>query len=87
MFKVNEEVAFREVDGQLVVVNLQTGFYHSLNETATFIFQLIRKDTGVPEILRELCARYDLPEETARRDLEECIESLVKEQVLVEPRE
>jgi Coenzyme PQQ synthesis protein D (PqqD) len=87
VFKINEDVAFREVDGHLVVVNLQTGFYHSLNESATFIFQLIRQNKDTSEILREMCQKYELPEETARRDIEECIATLVKEQVLIEPRE
>ncbi len=87
VFKLNEEVAFREVDGHLVVVNLQSGFYYSLNDTAALIFKMIRQNRGGSEILQELRARYDVPEETARRDLEECLESLVKEQVLLQPRE
>jgi hypothetical protein len=86
VLKVHEEIAFREVDGHLVVVHLQTGFYYSLNETATLIFRAIRQNKDIPDILKELCEKYDLPEDTARRDLDECIESLVDEQVLVDPR-
>lgn len=86
MLKINEELAFRTVDGRLLVVNLQSGFYYSLNETATLIFGLIRQHKDIPEILQALSETYDVPVDTARRDLDECIDTLEREQLLVHPR-
>lgn len=86
MLKVNEELAFRTVDGRLVVVNLQSGFYYSLNETATLIFGLIRQHKELPEIQTALVETYDVPADTARRDLDECIDALEREQLLIQLR-
>jgi hypothetical protein len=83
---VKEEMAFRKVDGRLVVVNLQSGFYYSLNETATLIFELIRQRKDIPEVLQALCDTYEVPADAALRDLQECLETLVTEQLLVQSR-
>ena len=83
MYTLNRDVAFREVDGSILLVNLKSGFYYSLNGTATFVYRLLNQNQGIPEILRAMCAAYDVPEDTARRDLEECLETLVREQVLL----
>jgi len=83
VYTLNRDVAFREVDGSILLVNLKSGFYYSLNGTATFVYRLLNQNKGIPEILLEMCAAYDVPEDTARRDLEECLETLVREQVLL----
>ena len=87
VFKLNEDIAFKEVDGNLVLLNLTSGFYYSLNETATLIYRLLRKNKSRSEILQELCTAYGVSEDTARRDLEDCLESLVREQVLLKQEE
>jgi hypothetical protein len=86
VFQVNEDVSIAEVDGHLIVVNLKTGLYYSLNDTASLILNMIRQERLASEIVQELCSRYDVPEETARRDFERCVESLVEELVLIQPR-
>jgi len=83
VYTLNSDVAFREVDGSILLVNLKSGFYYSLNGTATLVYRLLNQNKGIPEIIREICSVYEVPEDTARRDLEECLETLVREQVLL----
>ena len=82
MYTINKDVAFREVDGSILLINLKSGSYYSLNATATFVFRLVSQKKDVSEILQEMCAFYDVPEDTARRDLEACLEGFVREGIL-----
>jgi hypothetical protein len=79
VYTISKDVAFREVDGSILLVNLKSGSYYSLNATATFVFRLLSRQKDVAEILSEMRAFYDVPEETARLDLDACLEGLVRE--------
>ena len=86
MLSTNQDVACRELGGRLVLVNLQTGFYYTLNETATFVFQRLQDGKEPPVIVHEMAERFDVAEDTARVDLAECIDTLVEEKLLDESR-
>jgi len=82
VYTINKDVAFREVDGSILLVNLKSGSYYSFNATATFVFRLLSQNMGISEILEEMCRFYDVPEETARLDLEGCLGALVREGII-----
>jgi len=77
-------VAVGEVGERLIAVNLNTGFYYTLNETAALILKAVRRGCADNEIVLEICAAYEVPEGAARRDLEECVRSMIEERLLVE---
>ena len=82
MLRTNQDVACRELGGRLVLVNLQTGFYYTLNETATFVFQRLQDGKEPPVIVHEMAERYSVDVEAARGDLAECIDTLVAEKLI-----
>jgi hypothetical protein len=82
VYTISKDVAFREVDGSILLVDLKTGSYFSLNATASFVFRLISRDKTTAEIASEMAAFYRVSEETARRDVEECIAGLIREGIL-----
>ena len=84
MYQTNPDVACRELGGHLVLVNLQTGFYYTLNETATFVFQQLQEGNEPPVIVERMAERYGVSGKTARADLAECIDTLVGERLVGE---
>ena len=84
MLKLSKKVVFKEVDDQIVLIHLDSGFYYSLNETASFILQLIQQEKDKDEIVASLCDEYDVSEGQARQDLDECLESLRQEEILAD---
>jgi hypothetical protein len=84
MFRINEKIVFKEIDGQIVLINLQSGFYYSLNKTGTLVFRMIKERQEVPDIIRNLCDTYGLPQEDVRLDLEGYLNALFDEKILVE---
>ena len=81
--KAQEAVVFTDLDdGSAVLLHLENKFYYSLNESGSFMWQLIEKSAGSMDMeqLREaLCGHFDVNPEQARADVKEFIEDLAKE--------
>lgn len=56
-----KDLAQEKFDESLVILNHQTGEIITLNETAAFIWDLLRKPISSKELLSKLKAKYDLP--------------------------
>ena len=65
-----EDVRTRQVEDEVVVVNMKSGNYYVLDDVSTFLWsQLEQKPSSVDELLASLLEEY----ETTR---EECIENI-----------
>jgi len=82
LFRVNERVVFREIDDRIVLINLDSGYYYSLNEVGCFIFNQILKNKGIDDILDEIEGHFEVSQGKAREDLEEFMGTLEKEQII-----
>ena len=83
---VNPDAVFRELDGEGVVLDLNSGLYFGLNEVGARIWGLIEAHGEVRRILAALAEEFDAPEERLRHDLVALIEELCgKGLVHVEP--
>jgi hypothetical protein len=67
--KVSDEVVFRELDGEAVLLNLASGMYFGLDETGTRIWQLIDRHGELAAVLAALCDEFDAPPDAMARDL------------------
>lgn len=65
------------------MINLESGFYYSLNEAGRFIFTLLLDDMDFPEIMKNLTHHFGISRVRAKRDLREFLDSLSKEQVII----
>jgi hypothetical protein len=80
--KLSDSVIAREIDGRAVLINLDSGFYYSLNEVGCIVFNLILKHGDFDEILEEIEGRFEVAESEAREDLEAFIGSLEHERIV-----
>ena len=78
-----ENVNFREVHGEVVLLNLKTGFYYGLNSLGARIWQLIQENQSLGTILSLLLEEYEVPKEQCSRDLFSLV-SLMRQKGLVE---
>ena len=65
-----------EVEGALVLLDLETLHYHSLNPTATTVWQLLEQPATQPALVEALCERYDVTREHCAASVSRLIESL-----------
>jgi hypothetical protein len=79
----NEEVAYRVVDGEAVMLNPIDNQIHLLNDVATFIWLELEKESDYNELLGSVCEEFEVDRSQASEDLNNYIIEL-SEKGLVE---
>lgn len=64
-----DHVVSREIDGEIVLLDLERGEYHHLEEVAVAVWQGLGEGLGEPALVDRIVERWDVDRETACRDL------------------
>ena len=71
------------LDDELIILNLETGKYHQLNDTGSFIWDLLgKRELSIEQIINEVQVHYKGC--SIRDDVEHFINSLLDKGVFVE---
>jgi hypothetical protein len=73
-----ENVIWRRIGDEIVVIKDDGLATHILNKTAALIWEMCDGKRGIDEIVASLCERFDVSAEEARADTRETIENLTK---------
>ncbi len=79
----NPLLAWREIEGEVVIISPEDSVVHELNETASFIWMQVNSSRSPAEIADLLAAEYDVAAEVARADTEELISHLEAKRLLL----
>jgi hypothetical protein len=66
---IPDDVLFRELDGEAVLLNLRTGTYFGLNPVATRMWQLIAEQHSLARVLDALAREYEADRLVLENDL------------------
>ena len=66
---IPDDVLFRELDGEAVLLNLESGIYFGLNGVATRMWQLMVEHRSLAAVLDTLTAEYDADQKVLEVDL------------------
>lgn len=77
----NPNLAWREVDGEMVIISPEDSRVHELNETASLVWKHAEGKT-LDELAEKISAEYEVARETARADLEELLATLGEKQLM-----
>ena len=66
---IPDDVLFRELDGEGVLLNLKTGTYFGLNPVATRMWQLIAERRSLASVLDALLLEYTVDRAVLETDL------------------
>lgn len=85
--RVGDEFILREIAGDYVIIPigktaLSFNGLISVNEVGAFLWNMLQKDVTMDELVTGVLAEYDVDEETAREDIQEFIDQLMKGQIL-----
>jgi len=82
-----DTVFAQEVDGEMVLLDMNSENYFGLDSVGTDIWQAIEKYEGdLQEVFKDLLKQYDVEEEILKKDLTAFVDKLV-ENGLVEVKE
>lgn len=66
---ISPNVVFRTLDGEAVLLNLQSGVYFGLNETGTTIWNILSENGSLETTHSLIVRQYTVEPEVAKRDL------------------
>lgn len=82
--RISGDVVFRELEGEMVLLNLRTGVYFGLDPVATTIWRLLEARRTVGEIVEALVREYDATPAQIEEDVRRLVAAL-GENALLEP--
>ena len=77
-----EDVIFRNLEGEAVLVHLKAGIYFGLDEVGTRIWDWIGEHGQLGPVLDEIVANYEVEREQAEADLMRLMDDLVENKLV-----
>jgi hypothetical protein len=77
-FILSKDVLFRDLDGEAVILDLDSGRYFGLNAVGTRIWRLIEQHGQLSAVFAELCREYDAAPDELKEDLLELVSRLAE---------
>lgn len=82
-FKVNfPNITHETIDGEVVIVDLNTGNYYSMDKAGAVIWNLIDEGLSIHEIIAKLSAHYDGGGEGIEKSVYELLKELQEENLI-----
>ena len=78
----SSQIRWQQVDEDGILVNLDSGYYFSVNPVGLYIWQLCDGDHSAEAILDGIVENFDVDDTTAQRDLESFVTQLEAEGLL-----
>ncbi|HVP05125.1 MAG TPA: PqqD family protein [Dehalococcoidia bacterium] len=75
-FEVKPGVLHRIVDGEAVMLDLETGEYYGLNNVGTHIWGMLEAGSSLPSICESVRENFEINGSDVREDVEFFLESL-----------
>jgi hypothetical protein len=72
-----------EIDGEVVLMNMQRGHYYGLDDIGSEIWRSIERPTSVAALCHTLSERYHAPRETVLSDVVPLLEKLREQDLIV----
>lgn len=80
--KVSDNVLFQEINGECVLLNMESEQYFGLDEIGTRIWELLTKDGDTETALEHLQNEYEIDREILVRDFADLLEEMKKEHLI-----
>jgi len=78
LLKAAPKTLSRNLEGEEVLLNLDSGIYFGLDKVGTSIWQYLKRGASIPSLCETLLEEYDVPRETAERDILNLVKNLRK---------
>lgn len=81
---LNQKITFadtvfaQEVDGEMVLLDMESENYFGLDEVGTAIWQAMQEKETLQEVLEALLEQYEVEAEVLERDLSDFVEKLLE---------
>lgn len=83
-YRINSpQVISETIENEVIIINLESGFYYNLNQTAADIWRLIETTANTDEIIASLSRQYEASPLEIKNAVISLIEQLQEEDIIV----
>ena len=79
----DNNVAWRNIDGEVVLINFNSGCHYSLNKIGSSIWLMFCDNKSQDDIIENIVKKYDISPKKAEDDLLDLVELLKKEDLII----
>ncbi len=80
MYRINKDKIFwRKVEDETVILNIDRGFYYTLDEIGTLIWEMIAASKDEEAIAQDIADSYDVDERSLEKDITSFLKNITKE--------
>ena len=72
-----------EVDGERVIMQIDNGYFFTMNPTAEAVWSQISGDANLEQIIASVAEEFDVTVEACRPDIEEFMEELQNNKLVI----
>jgi hypothetical protein len=80
----DEGLNWREIDGEVVVLDVERSHYLNLNPTGCVLWLMLAEGANERQLVNKLIAEFDVTEPTARADVEAFVTSCRENDLLAD---
>lgn len=80
---MNEHVSERLIGDEIFLFERESSEIHTLNKTATLVYNLLKENADPKIITEKLCSRFEVSQETAAKDVEEIISQFLTKNIFI----
>ncbi|HEY9673837.1 MAG TPA: PqqD family protein [Waterburya sp.] len=77
-FKVAEDILFRQVQNEAVLLHIPTGMYYALNETSIIAWDALCNQQSLSSTIEKIIAEYDVEYSQVLSDLQAFLQDLLE---------
>ena len=82
MIKFKDTVMVSDLDDEKILMNIENGYYFSLNESATKIIELLMNGADIDETAKKISLEYDEDIEIIKADINELLIQLENKKLI-----
>jgi hypothetical protein len=82
-FRCPANVAARILDGEAVMIHLETGRYHSAEGVAAGLWEALSAGVDVEDVVRQTAQHFSVKAEQVRQDVQKFVSDLTREGLLM----
>lgn len=75
-FKIANDILFRQVENEAVLLHIPAGMYYSLNETSIMFWEALRDQQPFDPVIEKITVEYDVEESQVLSDLKTFLQDL-----------
>jgi hypothetical protein len=76
-FQISEGVVFRELEGEAVLLHLDSGLYFGLDRIGTRVWQLVAEHGRMEPVIDTLLEEYEVAPDVLRADVSALLDALL----------